>query len=258
MSEQDTARRPAGIVALVTGAGSGIGRATALRLSAAGIPVAALDIDGSSADETVRMIRQRHNGRAATYQGDVASEAEVCQLVTAIEESQGPVGILVNVAGIQSPNTGLRDLSLDEWRRVMGVNLNGTFLCCRAAVPRMLRLGWGRIVITSSVLGLRGRPGTGAYATSKAALLGFSRSLALELADKGITVNAILPSMVDTNLVRRNASEEQVKARGRELAIGRVADADEIASAIAYLVSDDATYLSGAELVISAGSFIRA
>ncbi len=257
MSAQSVAKRPEGIVALVTGAGSGIGRAAALTLSTTGIPVAVLDIDGSGADETLRLVRER-DGTAATYQGDVSSEADVTQLVSAIEESQGPVGILVNIAGIQSPNTPLRDLSLDEWRRVMGVNLNGTFLCCRAVLPGMLRLGWGRIVNMSSVLGLRGKPGTGAYATSKAALLGFTRSLALELADKGITANAILPSMVDTNLVRRDSTEEQVKARGRELAIGRVAETEEVASAIAYLVSDDATYVSGAELVISGASFIRA
>jgi NAD(P)-dependent dehydrogenase (short-subunit alcohol dehydrogenase family) len=250
-------KRPGGVVALVTGAGSGIGRATAIHLSGTGIPVAALDIDGNGADETVEMIRGRA-GRAATYRGDVAAEADVTQLVAAIEESQGPIGILVNVAGIQSPNTRLRELSLDEWQRVIGINLTGTFLCCKAVLPGMLRMGWGRIVNTSSVLGLRGRPGTGAYATSKAALLGFTRSLALEVADKGITANAILPSMVDTNLVRRDSTEEQVRARGRELAIGRVAEADEIANAIAYLASDQATYVSGSELLISGASFIRA
>jgi NAD(P)-dependent dehydrogenase (short-subunit alcohol dehydrogenase family) len=253
----DLPRRPEGVVALITGAGSGIGRAAAIRVSGSGTPVAVLDIDGNAADETVRMIRER-GGRAAAYQGDVAAEPDDARLVMAIQESQGPIGILVNVAGIQSPNTRLRDLSLDEWRRVLGINLTGTFQCCRAVLPGMLRLGWGRIVITSSVLGLRGRAGTGAYATSKAALLGFTRSLALEVADKGITANAILPSMVDTNLVRRNSTSEQVEARGRELAIGRVAQADEIASAIAFLVSDEASYVSGAELVISGASFIRA
>src|SRR5215212_1988534 len=150
MSSAEIRKRPEGIVALVTGAGSGIGRATALRLCAMGIPVAALDIDGNAADETVRLVREQ-NGRAGTYQGDVASESDVTQLLTAIQESQGPIGVLVNVAGIQSPPARLRDLTLDEWRRVIGVNVNGTFLCCRAAIPGMLRLGWGRIVITSSV-----------------------------------------------------------------------------------------------------------
>ena len=257
MSAPYLAKRPDGVVALITGAGSGIGRASAIRLSAAGLPVAVLDIDGNGADETVQIIRD-HNGRAATYQGDVARESDVTQLVTAIEESQGPIGILVNVAGIQSPNVKIRDLSLDEWQRVIGTNLTGTFLCSRSVLPGMLRLGWGRIVNTSSVLGLRGRAGTGAYAISKAALLGFTRSLALEVADKGITANAVLPSMVDTNLVRRGSTDEQIRARGRELAIGRVAEAEEVAGAIGYLVSDEATYVSGAELVISGASFIRA
>jgi NAD(P)-dependent dehydrogenase (short-subunit alcohol dehydrogenase family) len=249
--------RPDGAVAVVTGAGGGIGRATALRLSGQGLSVAVLDIDGNLADETVQMVRAR-DGRAVAYQGDVSSEDDVAQLLQAIHESQGPVGILANVAGIQSPNARVRDLSLEEWQRVLGVNLNGTFFWSRAVIPDMLNLRWGRIVVTSSVLGLRGRPGTAAYATSKAALLGFTRSLALELADKGITANAILPSMVDTMLVRRHATEEQVKARGRELNIGRVAEADEVASAIEYLVSNDASYVNGAELVISGGSFIAA
>ena len=257
MSAQDLPNRPNGVVALITGAGSGIGRASAIKLSAAGLPVAVLDIDGNGADETVQIIRDQ-NGRAATYQGDVSKESDVAELFTAIEESQGPIGILVNVAGIQSPNVKIRDLSLDEWQRVIGINLTGTFLCARAALPGMLRLGWGRIVNTSSVLGLRGRAGTGAYAISKAALFGFTRSLALEVAEKGITANAILPSMVDTNLVRRGSTEEQIRARGRELAIGRVAEAQEVAGAIGYLVSDEATYVSGAELVISGASFIRA
>ncbi|MFN0073672.1 MAG: SDR family NAD(P)-dependent oxidoreductase [Chloroflexota bacterium] len=257
MTLHDSARRPEGIIALVTGAGSGIGRATALRLSSLGLPIAALDIDGTASDETVRQIREL-NGRAATYQGDVANAAEVAELVAAVQESQGPIGIAVNVAGIQSPSTPIRDLPLEEWRRVLSVNLNGTFLICRAVLPSMLRLGWGRILTTSSVLGQRGRAGTGAYASSKAALIGLTRSLALEVADKGITVNAVLPSMVDTNLIRSHMTEEQIRARGRELAIGRVAEADEVAAAIAFLVSDDASYISGAELVISGGSFLRA
>lgn len=255
MSQQDIRPRPEGSIALVTGAGSGIGRATALRLSARGVPVAALDINGTHADETVRLIRAR-GGRAATYQGDVASEEDVSQLVAAVEENQGPISILVNVAGIQSPNRSIRDLELGEWRRVMGVNLNGTFFCTRAVIPGLLRMGWGRIITTSSVLGKRGRAGTGAYATSKAALLGFTRSLALELADKGVTANAVLPSMVDTALVRQNQSEEQIRTRGLELSIGRVAEPDEVAAAIDFLVSDEASYVSGAELVVSGGTFI--
>ena len=188
----------------------------------------------------------------------MTQENQVASSVAAAESALGPVAVLVNVAGIQTPNVPLRELSLDEWNRLMSVNLNGTFLCSRAVLPSMLKQGWGRIVNTSSVLGMRGRAGTGAYAISKAAIVGLTKSIALEVVGCGITANAVLPSMVDTPLVRQNSTEEQVIARGKALAIGRLAEADEIASAIAYLASEDASYVSGANLVISGGTFILA
>lgn len=249
--------RPEGISALVTGAGSGIGRCVALRLAASGLPVAVVDIVRNGADETAAEVRAG-GGRAESLTADVSAEDDVARAFRVAEQTLGPIGILANVAGIQSSGATVRDTSLDEWRRVVRVNLNSVFLCCRAALPGMFALGWGRIVNTSSLLSARGRAGTAPYAASKAGIVGFTRSLALEVADKNITVNAILPSMVDTPLVRQTATSDQVLARGRELGIGRIAEPEEVAGVVAFLVSDDASYVSGHSLAISGGSYILA
>jgi len=256
MSLANVPRRPAGVCALVTGAASGIGRSVALRIGAPDLPLALLDLDGEGARRTASELQVR-GVRAEAYAADVCREEDVAAYRHA-EQALGPVGILINVAGIQSDSTPVRDLSFDEWRRVLRINLTSVFLCCRAAVPGMLRLGWGRIVSTSSILAMRGRAGTSAYAASKAGIIGFTRSLAMEVAGHNVTVNAILPSMVDTPLVRRNTTEEQIKDRGRQLEIGRVAEPEEVAGVVAFLASDDATYVSGHGLAISGASYILA
>lgn len=257
MSLAKVPRRPAGICAVVTGAASGIGRSAALRIGAPDLPVALFDLDGEGARRTAAELQDR-GIRAEAYAADVSREEDVAAAFRHAEQALGPVGILVNVAGIQADSTPVRDLSFDEWRRVLRINLTSVFLCCRAAVPGMLRLGWGRIVSTSSILAMRGRAGTSAYAASKAGIIGFTRSLALEVAASNVTVNAILPSMVDTPLVRRNATEEQITDRGRQLDIGRVAEPEEVAGVVAFLVSDDASYVSGHSLAISGASYILA
>ena len=249
--------RPAGIATLVTGGGSGIGRCIALRLAESGSPLAIIDVNVDAAEQTAVDVRAL-GARAQAYAADVSAETDVARAFRDAEEALGPISILVNVAGIQSSGATVRATSLDEWRRVLRVNLNSVFLCCRAALPGMFTLGWGRIVNTSSVLSARGRAGTAPYAASKAGIVGFTRSLAIEVAGKNITVNAILPSMVDTPLVRQTTTPDQILARGRELGIGRVAEPDEVAGVVAFLVSDDASYVSGHSLAVSGGSYILA
>ena len=242
--------RPANISALVTGAAGGIGRAVAVRLAGDGLPIAVVDLDADGAKQTSEQIAAS-GGRAVAYSADASDEDQVADTFRATESALGPVGVLVNVAGIQPSPATIRDTSLDEWRRVMRVNLTSVFLCSRAALPSMLSLGWGRIVSTSSVLSARGRAKTGAYAASKAGIVGFTRSLALEVASQSITVNAILPSMVDTPLVRM--TEEQKRARGAELGVGRIAEPVEIAGVVAFLVSDDASYVTGETIHVDGG-----
>lgn len=250
-------RRPAGAVALVTGGGSGIGRAAALRLGASDLPVALLDINGAAAEVTAAELRAR-GVIAGAYQVDVSNEEGVNGAIKQVRSDLGQIGVLVNAAGVSSPDCRVRELELDEWQRVRRMNLNSVFLCARAVLPDMFALGWGRIVSTSSTLAMRGRAGTAAYASAKAAIIGLTRSLALEVADKAITANAILPSTVDTPMVRAERTEAQIQARGQELRIGRVAQPEEIASVIAFLVSEEASYVSGHGLVISGASYILA
>ena len=255
MSPAEIPRRPAGTAALVTGGGSGIGRATALRLAADGLPVAVLDLDHAAAERTAAEVRAA-GGQAAAVQADVAAEAEVARAFADARQALGPISVLANLAGVGSPATPVRDLALDEWHRVLRINLNGTFLCARAALPGMLELGWGRVVNASSTLASKGRAGSAAYASSKAGVIGFTRSLALEVAGKGITVNAVLPSTVDTPLARQGASDDEMRARGQALGIGRIAEPEEVANVIAFLVGDDASYVSGHGVVVSGASYI--
>lgn len=238
-------------VALVTGASGGIGRATALALAGDGLRVACgYHSDDAGAKETVRLIEEA-GGTATSVGADVADEVDVKEMFDQITSWSGPPMVLVNNAGVNRDGLTVKYPRAD-FERILEVNVTGSFLCSRAALSGMMRARWGRIVMVSSVLGLRGNAGQAAYSASKSALLGLARSLAREYGSRGITVNAVCPGYIHTDMT---ASLSQ-KARGRlldEIPAGRLGTLDEVAAAIRFLVGERASYVNGAVLSIDGG-----
>ena len=246
--------------ALVTGAGSprGIGRATARRLAAAGWDVAVLDIDGDAAEETARIVAAEYGISALGLPADVTDADDVDQSITEIETRLPPVEALVNNAGISSPSTYL-DISRAEWDRIFAVNVTGTHLVTRRIVPGMRERGGGRIVCISSVSAQRGGGVFGGvhYSASKAAVQGFARALARELAPDNIRVNAVTPALIDTDLTAGRISSERLAAVVATVPLGRVGRASEVAAVVNFLLSDEASYITGATYDINGGSLIH-
>jgi len=250
----------AGKVALVTGGGAGIGRATAILLAQHGARVGVCDVNRDTGTETVRDI-ERDGGRAIFEEVNVADGAQVRDFVERVAGTFGRIDVLINNAGIASDGSPLTALSDAEWHRVLGVNLDGTFHCCRYAVPYLIRAGSGAIVNTSSVLALATLPGRLPYAASKAALLGFTKVLAAELGPHGIRVNCLVPGSTDTPMMWRDVRPEDQAQVAAEVAgaqlLGRVAQPKEIAEAALFLASDRASFITGATLVVDGGLLAR-
>ena len=182
-----------------------------------------------------------------------ASSADVARAVAAAESQLGPLGVLANVAGIYGRHAPVRDQDLENWERVLAVNLNGAFLCTRAVLSGMIERGWGRVVNVASGQALRGRPGVAPYAASKAALIGFTKAVALEVASSGVTVNAIMPAITDTAMPRLYGSEERLRERGRQNPMGRIGQPEDIAAAATFLASSDADYITGQTIAVNGG-----
>lgn len=206
-------------IAVVTGAGSGIGRATALMLAGEGAVVAATDINGEAAAETAHLICERHES-ARHFQMDVARPDEIARVADQIQQSLGPAGILVNNAGISVGGLFL-DSSPEAWERIVSINLMGVVNCCRAFLPPMVESGMpGHIVNVSSLLGFAGMRGVSAYCTTKFGVLGFSESLRAELAAEHIGVSVICPGMVRTNIITSGlleSSDADIDEKNREI-----------------------------------------
>lgn len=247
-----------GRVALITGAGSGIGRATAVRFAAEGANVVAADLRvgadaaaGKSPPERITQITL-----------DVTAEADWARCLSSISERWGRLHILVACAGI-SRATPVAEMLIKEWRKVLAVNLDGVFLGVRACVPLIRKAGGGSIVIVSSASGIKAAPGASAYAASKAALRGFAKSIAAELGPQNIRVNTVFPGAVRTPMWKEMPFfREQMEKHGEDAAwrsiatgtpLGRVALPEEIAEAILYLACDASSFVTGAELVIDGG-----
>ena len=238
-------------VALVTGGSRGIGKAIAMRLAGDGHSVAVnYKANATAADEVVDAIIGA-GGAAIALQADVGSSEAVTAMFGEIEERLGRVAILVNNAGITRDDLLLR-MSPDAWDDVIQTNLRSVYLCTRAAMRGMLRLKWGRIISVSSVSGISGNPGQANYAASKAAIIGFSKSVAREIGSRSITVNVVAPGFIETDMTEHLGSDvaEEVV---RRVALGRLGKPEEIAAAVGYLASDDAAYVTGQTLVVDGG-----
>jgi 3-oxoacyl-[acyl-carrier protein] reductase len=242
-------------VALVTGGGRGIGRAIAVRLAQEGAKVAiSYRSNAAAARETAELVRKAGAG-CETFKGDVASPEDVEALMTGVGEAFGPVEILVNNAGTTRDNILLR-MKDDEFEEVLATNLKGTYLCTRAVLRGMVRARWGRIVNISSVVGLLGNAGQANYAASKAGMIGFTKSVAREVAGRGITANAVAPGYVETELT--GALPENVKERILgQVPVGRFGEPEEIAEVVAFLAGERAAYVTGQTIAVDGGMVMQ-
>ena len=244
-----------GRVALITGAGRGMGRASAERIAAAGARVVVNDLDEARATEVAdRLVSE--GAEAMGVAADVSDAADVSRLVGTVREEFGEVDVLVNNAGVLR-RTGILALEEDEWDLVLDVNLKGTYLCTRAVLPAMKEAGWGRVVNISSSAGRSvSTLGGPHYTTAKAAVLGFTRAVAKEMAPFGITLNAVCPGLVNTEMVNEVITDAQTRAYADSFPIKRLAEPEEVAELVAFLASDRAAYITGASLDINGGDLM--
>jgi len=242
-----------GKVALITGAGSGIGKASALRMAGEGAKVVAVDISGAQ-DTTVAEIRAA-GGEATAVRADVTKSADVQAMVEAARRTYGGLHIMHNNAAYPVQRMPMTDFSEEYFDNVISVNLKGVFLGMKYAIPAMIASGGGSIVNTSSVAGLGGAVHASVYGASKAGVISFTKSAALEFAKQNIRVNAICPSAVDTPRMRQYApTEEERRAYGQRTPVGRLCTAEEVADLALFLASDQASFISGTAVPIDAGS----
>lgn len=238
-----------GKVAIITGGARGMGAATSRLFAAEGAKVAITDL----LEDAGAALAAELGDRARFYRHDVSSEADWAAVVGAVEADLGPVDILVNNAGILLFRT-LLDTSLEEYRRVLDVNLTGEFLGIKAVAPGMIARGAGAIVNISSVDGMKGANGLAAYSSSKWGVRGLTRVAALELGHRGIRVNSVHPGGVDTVMTNyEGAAREKVNERFGNIPLQRVGGPEEVARATLFLASDEASYLAGAEIAVDGG-----
>jgi 3-oxoacyl-[acyl-carrier protein] reductase len=245
--------RLTGKKALVTGAARGIGHAIAVAFASEGADIAILDLKKESADRTADEVRRLGvNGIAVA--ADVSNENQVKRAIGEVQRAFGRIDILVNNAGIDTTSTVVK-MPTAMWDEMMAVNLRSIFLCTREVLPGMIQRKWGRIISTSSQLAHKGAAEMAHYAAAKAGVIGFTRSLAYEVARDGITVNAICPGPVDTELFR-NIPEDWRRRKLAELPIGRAGRVDEIAPTAVLLASDEGSYYIGASLNPNGGDYM--
>jgi NAD(P)-dependent dehydrogenase (short-subunit alcohol dehydrogenase family) len=240
-------------VAIVTGGGSGIGRSTAIRFAKEGAKVTVADIDPANGEETVSLIRES-GGDAIFVKTDVKDSNQVKELITNTTNAFGGLHIMVNNAGIGHAEVKSVELSEGEWDHVIDINLKGVFLGIKYAVPEIIKSGGGAIINTSSLLGLKGKKYQAAYNASKAGVVVLTQNAALEYGKNKIRVNAIAPGVIDTNIiVGWKQDERKWPIISRANALGRIGTPDEVANAILFLASEEASFITGTTLSVDGG-----
>ncbi len=227
--------------ALVTGAASGIGRASARRLRVDGLEVAATDLTAEGLAEIAAEV-------SSTHALDVADARAVDELIDELQ----PIDVVVNSAGVVGPNMPLWEVTDEDWERTVAVNLTGTFNTIRAALPGMRQRGWGRIVNIASIAGKEGNPNLGAYSASKAAVIGLTKSVAKEVATDGVIVNAIAPAVIATAMLE-DVEQATIDYMVSKIPMGRLGRPEEVAALVSWLSSDEVTFSTGQTYDISGG-----
>lgn len=244
-----------GRVAVITGAGQGMGRSVAEALAARNAALVVSDVRQDAAEELAKKFRAA-GASCISVPADVSKAVDVTRLMAAARKEFGAVHILINNAGVLRP-TPVVDISEEEWDFVLDVNLKGTFLCTRAALPSMIEAKWGRIVNFSSTAGKNVSTIGGAhYTAAKAGILGLTRHTAKEVAALGITVNSVCPGLIETEMVRTTISADRIAAYARIFPAQRLGQSWEVATLVAFLCSDRAAYITGASLDINGGDLM--
>jgi 3-oxoacyl-[acyl-carrier protein] reductase len=241
-------------VAIVTGSGRGIGRAIALKLAEVGATVVVNDIGDAEPVEAVAGEIKAIGRQSLPILADVSSASDVARLVEETIAAYGRIDILVNNAGIARDQLLLR-MSEEDWDRVLAVDLKSVFLCTRAVLRHMVKQRWGRVISIASIVGIVGNPGQANYASAKAGIIGFTRTIAKEVASRGVTVNAIAPGFIDTDMTQR-LKEDWKQELKKQIPLGYFGSPRDVAEAVAFLASEEARYITGQVLGVDGGMAI--
>ncbi len=246
-----------GKVAIVTGAGQGIGKATALGVATLGANVVVADINARTGEATAAEVRALGR-KSLAIATDVCDSKQIAKLVEATMAEFGRIDILINNAAIVIPVSPMLAVRVEDWDRIMNANLKSLFLCCKAVAPVMIKQNKGNIINLASMAGLRAVPGTAVYGISKAGVISFTQSLAAELSRYHIRVNAVAPGTVETpqHASVRGAADKDIGARFG-IPLGRIGQPDDIAAAVIYLASDASDYVSGEVIQVKGGPYTR-
>lgn len=247
-----------GNCALVTGGAAGIGRSIAIGFAENGADVVVADVDDERGEQVAAEIRER--GTDAVYHHtDVSSESDVRELFEAIDSEFGQLDYAVNNAGIEGELGAVGDCSIENWRRTMGVNLDGLFYCLKSEVERMVPAERGAIVNVSSVAGISGFPGLPAYVASKHGVVGLTKAAALDYAETGVRINAVCPGVIDTEMVRRaTRNDPEIEQQYISMEpVGRMGTPEEVAESVLWLCSEKASFVTGETMAVDGGFLAR-